>query len=241
MNNNEKEIETKTEKKKWNKKEKVSFAEKRDVANDKKKLKKVFLIILAVFGSLLLLLGLLYLVDYLIHLPPKERELNPLLFFEADYDKNIYEDENYMRLNRNIYFYYMGFERAITEENIDDYADKGMEAGKMFIDYFKCIVDGDYENYSSFFTEECLNDKNFELPEKFTMQGIYDIHVSIKHPPQIVDGKELEVYEVSYRIFENNGTFRDDIYPDETRTLVFGVEIQNGQAKISAISHRAEG
>jgi hypothetical protein len=237
MNNNEKDFETTEEVKA----KKVSLAEKRDASKDKKKIKKGILIILAVFAALLLIWGALWVVDWFLHRPPEERELNPMLFFEPDYDKNIYEDEAYMVLNRNIYFDYMGFERVITEENADDYPDKGAEAAKMFVDYFNCIIDGDYENYSSFFTEECLDDKNFELPEKFTMQGLYDIHVEMSHSPRIVDGKRLEVYEVRYRIFENNGTFRDDIYPDETRTLVFGVEVFDGEAKISAIAHRAEG
>ena len=93
-------------------------------------------------------------------------------------------------------------------------------------------------------TKICLPfdvDKNFELPEKFTMQGLYDIHVEMSHSPQIVDGKRLEIYEVRYRIYQNNGSFRDDIYPDDTRTLVFGVEVYDDEAKISAIAHRAEG
>lgn len=237
MNNNEKDFETIEEVKD---KKRVP-AEKRDIAQSKKNLKKVVLIIVSVFGILLLLLGALKLVDWLLHRPSGEDELNPWLFFEADYDKNIYEDEAYMVLNRDVHFDYMGFDRVITDENIDDYPEKGMEAGKMFIDYFKCIADGDYESYPSFFTEELLKDENFDIPEKFTMQGVYDIRISIKHPPQTVDGIRLELYEVSYRIFENNGTFRDDIYPDETRTLVFGVEVSNGEAKISAISYRAEG
>lgn len=237
MNNNEKDFET-TEK---IKEKKVSLAEKRDASKDKKKIKKGILIILAVFAALLLIWGALWVVDWFLHRPPEERELNPLLFFEVDYDKNIYEDEAYMALNRNIYFDYMGFERVITEENADDYPDRGEEAAKMFVDYFKCIIDGDYESYPSFFTEECLNDKDFEVPEKFTMQGLYDIHVKMSHSPQIIDGKRLEIYEVRYCIFENNGSFRDDIYPDETRTLVFGVEVYDDEAKISAIAHRAEG
>ena len=229
MNNNEKDFETIEE----------TVTEKRDVEKSKKNLKTAIIIVLSVFGALLLLLGVLYLVDWFLNRPEPEKELNEWLFFEADYDKNIYEDEAYIVLNRDIHFDYMGFNRVINEDNVDDYSDKGVEAGKMFIDYFKCIIDGDYEKYPSFFTEACLNDENFEIPEKFTMQGIYDINISIKHPPQTVDGNRLEIYEVSYRIFENNGTFRDDIYPDETRTLVFGVEISKGEAKISAISRRA--
>lgn len=244
MNNNEKEIEKVKDFEEVSESEdaeETSQIEKRDIEKDKKKLKKGVKTVLLVFGGLLLLLGILYLVDYIIHLPPKERELNPWLFFEPDYDKNIYEDEAYMALNRNIYFDYMGFERAITEENVEDYPDKGAVAAAMFIDYFECVINGDYENYSSFFTEKCLNDRRFQLPEKFTMQALYDIKVSIKHSPKIEGDVRTEVYEVSYRIFENNGTFRKDIYPDEARTLVFAVEIIDGEAKISAIAHIADG
>lgn len=237
MNNNEKDFETTEE---ALQKERVS-TEKRDIAKSKRNLKKALLITLSVFGAFLLLWGILWVVDWFLHRPPEERELNSLLFYEVDYDKNIYEDEAYMALNRNVYFEYLGFERVVTAETARDFPDKGAEAAEMFVDYFQCIVDGDYENYSSFFTEDCLNDKNFELPEKFTMQGLYDIHVEMSHSPQIVDGKRLEIYEVRYRIYQNNGSFRDDIYPDDTRTLVFGVEVYDDEAKISAIAHRAEG
>ncbi len=208
--------------------------EKRDLAKDKKKLKKGLIIVLSVFGALLLLLGALWLVTEWLGRPQDERPLNELLFFEADYNKNIYEDEAYMSKDRGIHYNRYGFERVITKENAADYAD-GVESAMMFVDYFACVADGDYEKYPSFFTEECLNDKNFELPEKFTMQAIYDINVTIEHPFESKDGELREKYKVSYRIFENNGTFRDDIYPDETRTLVFEVVVADGEAKISAI------
>jgi hypothetical protein len=44
----------------------------------------------------------------------------------------------------------------------------------------------------------------------------------------------MEMYDKGIR------TYRDDILPDETRTLVFEIEIKNGSALINAVGRRSD-
>ncbi len=213
---------------------------KRDRANDKKKIKKALIIIGAALLSLCALLGVLRLVTELLKPDYDDVSYEDFRFYEADYEKNIFEDELYMRRNRDIRYNRYGSESILTEDNSGNIA----ESAEFFYDYFNCIINGDYEQYPSFFTESCLESDGFDLPESFTMQGLYDISVVLySAEAKTVRGEEMtvEVFEVSYRIFENNGTFRSDILPDETRTLVFELYITDSGVKINAIGHRANG
>ena len=219
------------------KKERKSNLPKRDASKDKKRILIAVFIIVGAFAVLGLLLGVLSLVEDWLAPEPDDVSLYTQLFYEADYNKNIYEDKAYMSLNRDILYSSYGMERVINAENA-----KGISpSADFFVEYFKCITDGDYKNYPSFFTEECIKDKNSNIPEKFTMQGIYDINVKLFKREQIKDTTDIrEIYEVSYRIFENNGTFRDDIYPDDTRTLVFELRLSAEDVKIAAIAFKSE-
>jgi hypothetical protein len=223
-----------------NKKEHVIAPEdRRDTTADKKKIKKIAKITLFVFLALALLYGALNAVTYMLEPEVSDFSYDDYRFFEADYNKNILEDELYLSLNRNIYFDRMGSENVLTESNAEGIS----PAAGLFYDYFDCLINGDYASYSSFFTQECLDSENFKKPERFTMQGIYDVHINMYRSDILEEDNDTvrEIYEVSYRIFENNGTFRNDILPDETRTLVFEINIKNGVAKINAIGHRANG
>ena len=217
----------------------IAPEEKRDTTNDKKKIKKIAVIVLAAFLVIGALYGALYAVELMLKPDYSDISYEDYRFFEADYSKNILEDQLYLSLNRNIYFERMGSENVLTKENAIGFS----IAADLFYNYFDCLINGDYQSYSSFFTQACLESPSFDLPERFTMQGIYDVHINLFRS-DIVDAENnsvREIYEVSYRIFENNGTFRTDILPDETRTLVFEININSGVAKINAIGNRANG
>ncbi len=213
--------------------------QRRDTTADKKKIKKALIVIVCAFAALGVLLGILALVTELLKSDNDDISYEDFRFFEPDYSKNILEDELYLIHNRSIYYTRYGIENIITESNA-----KGISpSASLFYDYFNCIINGDYQQYPQFFTQALLNSGDFSVPEKFTMQGLYDIHVTL-HSVQNVDGMEgvnAEIYEVSYRIFENNGTFRRDILPDESRTLVFEVYISGGTAKINSIGNLVVG
>ena len=218
----------------------IASEDRRNTAGDKKIIKKALLIIGIAFASLAVLLGLLALVAEIIKPDYEDISYEDFRFYEADYDKNIFDDELYMRKNRDIRYNRYGNEIILTKDYSAEYA----ESAGFFYDYFNCIINGEYDRYSSFFTKSCLESDGFTLPERFTMQGLYDIRVTLHSvETKKLNGEEItsEVFEVSYRIFENNGTFRSDILPDETRTLVFELYITDSGVMINASGHRANG
>ena len=75
------------------------------------------------------------------------------------------------------------------------------------------------------------------MPEKFTMQGLYEIHIEFMGFETNEAGEPVsELYYVDYRIYENNGTYRRDILPDEPRTRIFEVTLGN-DPKINSITY----
>lgn len=205
----------------------------------KKKLKKALIIITCVFLALALIAyGIPFLIQYF---GADETSYQPWRFYEADYSKNIFDDVEYMSCGRSIKYSDENTEYVLTKENSAEIS----PSAAFFYNYINCIINGDYQSYPSYFTEEYRSDENAHLPEKFTMQGLYDIHIDLYQPASTVNynGGEVfrEIYEVSYRIFQNNGTFRDDILPEDTRTLVFELYVgTGGDAYINSIGYRTD-
>jgi len=216
--------------------------EKQDKAKDKKRLKKAFVIIASVLLALFLISLAAERITDLLRQKNSDDTASRLAeeesgneFFEPDYEENILEDELYLSLDRRIMFTRYGEQTEL----IFSTAEQKGAAAKMFCEYFNCIIRGDYSEYPRFFTEKYKNDRNADIPERFTMQKLYDIGVSLFDSTADPDNGVLkEIYEVRYRIFENNGTFRRDIKSMETRTLVFEVYISDGIALINSVGFR---
>ncbi len=219
--------------------ENKEIKEKRDIAKDKKRIKKGMLITLAVLLFLGAFVALMPLITELLF--PKEEDVsyNEWLYFEADYNKDILSDEVYLSMNRRVYFENMG--ETIPVPSADPA--ESSQSAAFFYSYFDCLVRGDYQSLPSFFTESCLKKDPSVAPERFTMQAVYDIHVKHYKTSSVETANgdvRSEIYEVSYRIFENNGTFRKDILPDETRTLVFELHVSGESVKINSVGHRTD-
>ncbi len=204
---------------------------------NKQQLKKISKIVAIVMASLFALTALLWGVSLLLGEEGIDTvsQVSGIYFFPADYSYNIFEDEIYMSFDRRLKFTEYGETRAVTSSDAEEYG----VSGAFFFDYFNYIINGDCDGYKTCFTEEGLRTMTF--PDRFTMQMLYDINVVLyrRESKEISGGTVLsEIYEVSYRIFENNGTFRGDIPSGETRTLVYEVYISGGVAKINAIGYR---
>lgn len=212
--------------------------EKRDASASKKRIKITALVVLAVLlvlGALVAAIPLL--TDMILSRRGEDVSYNDWMFFEPDYGRDILSDEAYLSHNRRVYYDRFGDVITVSSPDPLDSSD----SAAFFYRYFDCLVKGEYRNYSSFFTEECIKNDPELIPERFTMQAVYDINVKLfsSSAKETSYGEvRAEIYEVSYRIFENNGTFRTDILPDETRTLVFEVYVIGEEVKINAIGHR---
>ncbi len=154
-------------------------------------------------------------------------------FYEADYSLKLeeYEDyRDYLDLDRVLYYKNGNQTVGISDDEIDSYPD----VIRFFRRYFDSIIDGNSEKYNSMFGEEYY--KTHDKKEKFTPQMIYDITVEQLSTSSDDDVSEY-VFDVSYKIFENNGTFRDDIYSNASRTQRITLDDSEGEIKIVAVQY----
>lgn len=127
-------------------------------------------------------------------------------YYPANYDENIFLNPAYMEFQRDLLYSVGGIEQLFSYEKDFETADPEC---KFFLDYFHTVINGEYENYKRFFV-----DGYFEEEPKFTMQMIYDPYVRYHSTStDEIDGKEVSLlnFQVGYRIFKNNKTFRSDV------------------------------
>ena len=165
-------------------------------------------------------------------------------FVAVDYDENIEEDTVYMSKDRRLHY----SENNETFSVDSDPSRYGL-ACELFYKYFELVKAGDHENYYSLFTKEYAEkhgDINFFTKNKliFTQQKIYNINVKLIRSSYLENGdangkyvgSTVYYFDVSYRIKDNNGTFRRDMRSDEAVPLVFELLETDGIIKISNIS-----
>lgn len=149
-------------------------------------------------------------------------------FYPSEYDVDITKNEKYMELNTYVQ-YKSGAE---TYTIIDgDYAAYG-KAVEFFGNYFELVKKGDTEAYNELFT-----DHYYETNEKyyrFAPQKIYDILIEKLSSS---DSESKFEFNVSYKIYRNDGTFRNDIGSDASKTLYYELVTENGVLKIDRITN----
>lgn len=186
----------------------------------RKKMKKAIAIIFIALLALSLLAVLLGVSAFFLKKNSKKTDALPSnVFYEADYEKNIFEDPAYQQLDRSVYYMQYDSGYPLTEEN---YTSAGV-ASEFFYLFFDAIVRGDSVAYLDMLTDNYIDD--FDPPERFTMQMIYDIEVNQvqKTWTTTYQGNDVTVYyfAVKYKIFENNGTFRNDVASNQSTTQYY--------------------
>ncbi|MBE6559422.1 MAG: hypothetical protein E7661_10520 [Ruminococcaceae bacterium] len=149
---------------------------------------------------------------------------NTVIYFDPDYEYDIMKDQEYLGLDRYIYYKdnLTGETILIEDKDIPGYG-PGMVTLKAMLD---AIIMGDHETYNSLFSTTYYETKEGRVPEPpFTMQQVYDILITKMNIKDIVDknGKKYTQYEytVEYKIHKNNGTFRTDLGHDDSRKQYF--------------------
>ena len=151
-------------------------------------------------------------------------------FYPTDYDLDVTADETYMSLDRSIHIQRGAENFAVTD---GDYASHG-EAVEFFARYFETAVAGDADAYNSLFTDAYY--KSADPYEKFAPQMIYGITLE---QLKVTEGKDGDsyIYNVTYAIHRNDGTFRNDIDSDAYKTLIFYLVPDGDELKIDAIDY----
>ena len=213
------------------------------VPQKKKMLKRVVIIVIAVFAALGVICGVLYgisewlmngykefnNVDKPVNLDGKSY----INYYEPDYSADIFEDEDY--LEKDSFIRYIKPTPTGEMTTVIGYFSSMVltEGQKFFINYFDRVINGDYEAYHGMFASEYLdNPDGFEkkpADRKFPMQRIYDIKVKelgITDPNDTSynyngEAAVFGVYEVSYKILKNDGEFRYDLPEGGEIPLIF--------------------
>ncbi len=158
----------------------------------------------------------------------------PVHLFPVNYNEDIFRDEEYLKLDRRLNFI-DGIESRLIDSPEDA---SGNTIAVFFLKYFECITLGDSLGYCEMFTDEYRS--RFPDKESFTMQKIYEMtaeresDVAGEKPPS---GVIVHRFKVSYKIKENNGSFKNDLASDTVRPQIYRIyEYPNGKILINSIS-----
>ena len=152
------------------------------------------------------------------------------IYYPVDDALDVTLVDEYMELDRTIH-YTLGAETFALTDDIISIFGKDVQ---FFKAYFECAVAGDYQTYNSLFTDNYY--KKNEPYYSFAPQMIYDIYIE-KLSEDTSSGNTVYAYNVSYKIFRNNGTFRNDIGSDGSKTLYFELVEQDGIILIDKIDY----
>lgn len=153
-------------------------------------------------------------------------------FYPSDYDLDVTTVPEYMDLDRGVHYTDGNYTILVLDEEIKDYN----AAVQFFVEYFKTIERGDVETYNSYFTDNYYN--YYEPYELFAPQMIYNINVEQLSETFADDGSTTWTFNVSYMIYRNDGTFRNDIGSDASKKLYYElVADKNGNVKVNYITY----
>lgn len=172
-----------------------------ELLSQNKKMKRRFLIILALLCAGVLLMFLTLVLLHFV-LSGNADPDSPNIHFYAPYDGDIFISEEYLALDRRV-FYYDG---SIYLEIKDDSFDPAV----LFLkDFLEIMTRGDTAAYNASFTRN-------PGQKDFSQQMIYEAQIC--YEKSTVDGGDkLYTYRLEYRIHRNDGTLRDDVGSDGMR------------------------
>ncbi len=213
---------------------------------NKKKSKKGAIIFLVILAVLLVTFLVLNSIDFEA-LKKKADEKNDQnkkpeqtyaeeMFYPVDYDRDITGIRAYMDKDRYLNYKEGNESFIIDKSNVNGFPD----VCKLWYKYFEALKSGDRNALNSLYTED-FKDK-FGAQKKFSPQAVYDISVSMVDKAFLENGDStgkyagytVYYYDVSYCIWDNDGTFRRDfIIEDSSRALRFEVLEKDSEVRIN--------
>lgn len=191
-----------------------------------RKNKKTKRIVLIAFGATLVLLLICAMIPGLLFGNDSEyKEYEPVdpskLYETKEEDFDIMEYEEYLSLDRNVYFH-DGTEENYTKTGID--SDDAAELGEDILLAYQMIdsiINGDVDGYNALVADKLVRDS-------FTQQQLYSISLRRERPNE---GYDYAV-RVEYKIHENNGSYRNNIMPDSSRYQIYCMKNEDGALKV---------
>lgn len=165
-----------------------------------------------------------------------ENEIDPpppradAYFYDPDYETDILSLPEYTDGYDRTFYYYVGASgNPLYEDNCNAYGEEVALLYRML----DAILRGDAAAYNSCFTQGYLD--AYGAKDRFTMQKIYNVKLENKGTPEGEGGARC--FKLTYCIYKNDGTFRDDIGSDAFREQYIYVVTEGGSAKISNIAY----
>ncbi len=141
-------------------------------------------------------------------------------------DFDIMEYEEYLGYDRSIYLDdpRYGLKQSVLPEHVSTHG----RAFEVVYNVMIAINEGDCDTYNSL-----MGSKGLKKGE-FTQQQIYDI-VIMPYSSSESGAVEEHIFKVTYKIHENNGTYRNTIESDASRPQYFYVDNSTGEFKVMKI------
>ena len=164
--------------------------------------KRLLWILLGILGIFALMLSVLLILNFAF---ARESEPPLEIDFFAPYEGDIFEFEEYLSLDRSIFYFDGAVYRSIEEDG-----EESFDRAVLFMrDFLKVMMRGDAEAYNAAFTEN-------PRQEAFSQQMIYEAAICSESYSND-GGDKLIVYRLEYKIHRNDGTLRRDVGSDGMR------------------------
>jgi len=155
--------------------------------------------------------------------------------WDPDWETNIFNRRDYLDKNRYLTYAEGGMEITLVDGSYSDYGE-GIE---LLAAYFDALMHGDAALVNSFYSDAWLAENNGGFT-KITMQKLYDMKVEYLSR---VDNKSAATtdwyYKISYKIMENDGTFRNDIPSDAVRAQYYTVHDNGYELEITYVGYQS--
>ncbi len=207
------------------------------IKENKKGKRNLFIIIACIISSIILLAITVEIIENINAKKASEPFEVDYDFYPADYDENIFEDENYMELISGEYIRFCDSSTNVTVGIDTEKTDNYSEELRFMLAYIDDIINGDHESYNARFSDSYY--KTHKQLERFTMQKVYDVLITQNQTETVTDKKAGGNYTkysfvLEYKIYENNGTFRRDI-GNGSKKQYFTITDRNGALLIDSV------
>lgn len=202
-------------------------------------------IIIAIFCAIIALIILCFAImgminQYYNKQTDDNNDQGTLIFHEADFERNILLDKNYLDLDRVIRYENTanGITVAMSKDDLSEVPTEQKNYLYLACEFIDLAINGDYNAFNELFSDEYV-EAGGELKLKFTMQQLYDIKITYITASNFVEGDTTVNYYdywIEYKIRQNNGTFRHDMESDCSRKEYLRISNRNEDYRIDVLT-----
>ena len=162
---------------------------------------------------------------------PKEE----FFFYPADYLTDIFTIPEYLALDRRVKYSPDSSQSYLIENG--NYAAEGAPGLTVIGEYLNAVIAGDHEKVNSLYTEKFIEENGRH--ERFPPQKLFMIKIKNERVTEEKDGYTVYYFTVSYRIYRNDGLFRDNVDEEREHAQIFEVFVYSDDTeKINLVKER---